>query len=833
MIIRKLVSLVYLLCGIFCSSAPTYAFKADAVRACISPEEQKKWMQMKLPTSHYLRQLGWQAMSSGLCYGIYRPDAPLHMLLQDQVQFQAEEVELSANACSTLKGHASVQYNQQYLQADTAYILRDEKTNKIARIELVNHVLIREPGKKIVANYARFYPESKTGQAFDAAYKVDINRAHAILPGWGRALSVWRDSKGLIYLKDASFSTCSPANTAWTLTAKKLALNPTTERGVAKHTTLRIRDIPIFYAPYLSFPISNKRQSGFLTPTFGFSNITGYDFSLPYYWNIAPNYDATIVPHAYSLRGLMMGGEFRYLIPGSNGLFVGNFLPNDQLFAKFLESNQLLYPKLDNLSKNRWSLIWHDQSQLPFDIGMKVDYQKVSDDYYLQDFSTNLAVMTENQILRQGALDYRTDHWYIRSMLQSYQTLQPINQSFVTQLYARQPQVFAQGNYDRIFEKGNFQFIGQYDQFAWTGTDNTANPEGPRFHLNPAFSIPMRQSWGYVQPQIELLSNLYQLSNGTTNSVSSYSMALPRYSIDSGIFLDRNFYSWQQTLEPRLYYLYVPYQNQTVVPAFESAYMIFNSDQLFRPNRFSGYDRIGDTNQFSYSLSSRLLNPDTGEDKLLVTVGQIAYLQNRKLNLCYAPDGQCQDTSLYLGYTSPTTTLSPVASRGVYSLTRDWSIVGNYIYDVNANTSNNADLNLHYQPSPDRVVHLGYGYLVNGNVITGLNAPIDEQALNQLSAAYAWPFIEKWSSLAAYSYNISNSYAMVMFGGIQYDSCCWAFRLMGGRTFQSLEPQTLQPQYNNSIYFQVLLKGIGSAANSDPATTIQTYLPGLYNIFKH
>jgi LPS-assembly protein len=284
-----------------------------------------------------------------------------------------------------------------------------------------------------------------------------------------------------------------------------------------------------------------------------------------------------------------------------------------------------------------------------------------------------------------------------------------------------------------------------------------------------------------------------------------------------------------------LYYLYVPYQNQTVVPAFESAYMIFNTDQLFRPNRFSGFDRIGDANQLAYALSSKLINPATGEEKLNVTVGSMSYFKNRQLNLCYSVDseGNCIDDPLSLGYLSPTSKQSPIASRAVYSLLRNWSLVGGYVYDTNVNSTNNGDLSVHFQPDPERIIHFGYSYLVNGNIITGLKAPIDKQALNQASAAYAWPFKEKWSSLAAYSYNISNGYAMMVLGGLQYDSCCWAFRFIGGRTFQSLEPQTLQPQYNNNIYFQILLKGLGSASNSDPSSTLQTYLPGLYNVFKN
>jgi len=812
--------------------------KLEPIKACVSLAKKHQLMAHDSQVEHFAQHLEWVENHFNCCGGYFKPEPQLEDLPENQLKLKAKQVELVPNGCSKLHGKIVMQYNQQMMQADTAYILRDEQTGEIQQIELASNVAIREPGKTIVADYARFQPKKSTGKAWNAAYRLDLkNKAHAILPGWGRAKALKRDSDGMIYLDDASFSTCSPKNISWSIVAKKLALNPKTERGIAKHTTLRIHDVPTLYMPYISFPISGKRQSGFLMPTFGYSNISGYDFSAPYYWNIAPNYDATIVPHAYSLRGLMMGGEFRYLSPYSNGLFVGNFLPNDQAFGKFLSSNKANYPQLDSLSKNRWSAIWRDQSHLGDQIRMKIDYQKISDDYYLQDFSSNLAVMTENQLLRQGELNYNNDHWFLRGMLQNYQTLQPINQSYIAHLYARQPQVFAQGNYDHLPGNTSFQVIGQFDQFQWTG--GQLAPQGPRMHVNPQLSIPMRKSWGYLKPSVELMSNFYQLSNvGTPQGTTSYSVAVPRYSADTGIYLDRDVQlfsqGWQQTIEPRAYYLYVPYQNQTVVPAFESAYMVFNTDYLFRPNRFSGYDRIGDTHQVSYSLTSRLLRGETGEEKLALTVGQISYFANRQLNLCYSVDvqGNCQDSPLALGYVSPTAHISPIASRMVYSLIRDLSLVANYAYDSTQGNTDNGDVNLHYQPAPDKVIHVGYSYLLNGNMITGLGASARQSALNQTSVAYAWPFNEKWGSLAIYSYNVSNSYAMLLFGGLQYDSCCWAVRLLGGRAFQSLNPQTLQPQYNNNIYFQILLKGLGSAANSDPAMTIQSYLPGLYNVFK-
>jgi len=813
-------------------SFAVYAENLSKEASCIAKDLQPSLKLVRNDPHDDLQALLWQP-GLGVCHGCFQPLPKVKTLSLNQIYLQSDALDLNPNGCSSATGHVSLQYNQQLLEADSAYIYRDPKTQKFQRVELHHHISVREPGKKIVAEYGLFYPYQGFGQIWNAAYRLDLHRAHAKLPAWGRASYVQRFPNGVVHLKNASLSTCSPAATTWGVVAQDLELNPKTERGVAKHSFLRVFNKPIFYLPYLSFPISSKRQSGFLTPTVGFTNISGYDYALPYYWNIAPNFDMTLVPHLYSMRGLMLGGEMRYLQPSSSGMFLGNILPNDQLFGKFLNNNDLLYPQLQHLSKNRWSGIWHHQSQFLNGLGLKIDYQKVSDDYYLQDFSSNLSVMTENQLLRQGELYYQSQHWVLGGMLQNYQTLQPINQSSITHLYARQPQFYAQGRYDRIFGLGVFDVLGQYDQFQWTG--GTWVPQGPRMHINPSFSVPLRRSYGYLKPSAEFIGNFYQIANTSPAGAQQFNLNIPRLSVDSGLIFDRYTRFWQQTIEPRLYYLYVPYRNQTVVPAYESAYMIFNTDQLFRPNRFSGFDRIGDTNQLSYALSSRWLNPGSGEEKLNLTVGSISYFRPRQLNLCYSVDasGNCQDDPLYLGYLSPSSTQAPVASRLIYSLLNNWSLVGGYVYDPATNGTNNGDVSIHFQSDPTRVLHLGYSYLVNGNVISGLRAPLEQQALNQATAAYAWPLSEKWGSLAAYSYNISNGYAMMMLGGVQYDSCCWALRVLGGRTFQSLEPQTLQPQYNNNIYLQILLKGLGSASNSDPSSILQTYLPGLYNVFKH
>ncbi len=806
--------------------------------------------------ANYAQCLGWQKAPASRCGGYYQSIAVTPLGQPNEIHMLADEASLYAVGQSQLNGHVEIRQSQRVVNAQTATVYRDEKTKQVTEIVLLGNVRYLEPGRMMWAKKVSLNPHDKSGKIDNVLYRFNLERAGAVLPAWGRANFVQRFANQDYLLRNVTYTTCSPQDKAWQLEASEITLDAAKNTGVARNALLRVGEMPIFYAPYFSFPTSNQRKSGFLMPIGGYSNVGGFDAALPYYWNIAPNYDATLVPHLYTERGLMMGGDFRFLTQNSAGIVGGNFLANDRAFNSFLTDNRAQYPSLDHVSSDRWSLLLHETTHFNPNLQMNINYQQVSDDYYLQDFSTNLAFITENQLLRQGDITYNTDHWLLRGMLQSYQTLHPINQSVVANVYERLPQLLARGSYTDLPLHANFNVLSQFDYFhnaadrefssqilnpSFTSLPSlnasTINPQGPRYHLNPVLSLPQTKPWGYITPEVQVIENNYNLNYGHHYNAQSFNYTIPRYSVDSGLSFERSDkfagHGYTQTLEPRLYYLYVPYQNQSAVPAFDSAYMIFNTDQLFRNNRFSGFDRIGDTNQFSYAATTRWISAVSGREKASLSIGQIKYFSKRQTQLCYSKDGHCTDSSLFLGYLSPLATTSPVATNANYHLGAFWTMNADYVWDTFEHATNNADLNVHYQPGANQIISFGYSYLINGNIIALQNDAINDNALHQATFAYAWPFTEKWSSLGAYSYNISKGYGMMTFLGVQYDSCCWAARLLGGHTFKSLSPNSMRPEYNNNVYLQILLKGLGSVANSDPATTIQSYLPGYANIFQH
>ncbi len=831
--LKRLLGLVFLV------SLSTYVLSLRAadntielVKACVVIGEPNPTPIIRQKIS---RCLGWKSQAgASVCQGSYQPII-VEPIENGEVQLAADKVSLYLQGRSVLSGRVEVKQTDRVVTADTAYVYRNGQSREITKIELVGEVHYREPNKLMIAKKATINPHDKTGVVEDVLYRFNAQRSGSFFPSWGQAALIKRFANQNYQLQQATYSTCAPQDNAWRIQAQRIDLDNAQGNGHARHAKLLIGDVPIFYSPYLSFPISKKRKSGFLFPTIGHSNIGGYDASFPYYLNLAPNYDATLTPHPYSLRGVMVDGIFRYLGSSSQGRFEGSFLNNDRVFNKFIKHNAAYYPTLQDSSTNRWSISAVNQASLTSNLRFRMNYQQVSDDYYLQDFTNNLALLTERQLPREAELTYNSENWMISSLVQSYQTLQPINESIIDDIYQRLPQLRAQGTYDNLLFNSKLSILGELDYFRWPNSLNPM-PNGPRYYLNPIWSLPTERPAGYFTPSFEVIHSYYDLTNYysyANNGRATFQHTIPRASVDSGLYFDRHLNlfnsSFTQTLEPRLFYLFTPYTNQSATPVFDSSYMIFSFDQLFRTNRFSGLDRVGDANQLSYAVTTRWMADNDGSEKAAFSIGQALYFSDRKVKLCQSPTGQCLDNPLMLGYLSPTSTLSPIASRASYHFNPYWGVSADYIWDSKRATTNNAALNFHYQPTTTQLVNVGYTYLVVGDV-TQLAEQVVVDPLHQVTFSFAWPLNEKWSTVAAYDYNISKGYEMLRLFGVQYDSCCWAMRLLGGRSFQSLN-NTLQPQYNNNIYFQVLLKGLGSLGTSDPGSFLRTYLPGYADSF--
>jgi LPS-assembly protein len=785
--------------------------------------------------------LGWQDEPYGLCRGYYkqhRLDTPPS---NKDTKISADSASLYIQGRSTLTGNVLFSQPGRQASANTAIVYRNTNAKQIDKIELIGCVHYFEPGSLMVAKSALINPNNKSGQINEVIYRFNKDTHQPIaapelhgLNAWGRAFKVERFENGDFRFVKASYTTCPPKTRGWEIQAKKIIIDKKNATGQAYDATLRIRDWPILYIPYLSFPTENKRKSGFLMPQIGYSSQGGTNFGTPYYLNLAPNYDATLIPQLFTKRGVALGGQFRYLTPNSQGDLKTNFLPNDRAFKKFINSNSSQFPQLLGTSNDRYLAAIHSQSLLSHNLRLDIDFQQVSDNYYLQDFSNTLSLITENQLPRQAALAYMNNNWNITGLVQNYQTLNPINQTPTANIYSRLPQLIANGNYSQLPGGLTIFINSSFDYFQWPISQQNIIPQGPRYHINPIIQLPINRIWGFLIPSISLQENYYDLSK-YLGQRQSFNRFIPQSSIDGGLFFERDYkgfkYPMTQTLEPRIYYLHVPFVNQTPIPVFDATNYIFTFDQLFRPNRFSGTDRIGDANQLSYALTSRILTA-SGAEKIILSLGQIAYFRNRTVQLCQNFMGFCLDSpTTTLGYLSPVAKFSPIVGKFGIHLNNFWTFNSNIAWDVSNKNTNNSNVGFHYEPEKNHILDFGYTYLVNGDLTRVANFAPDNNALHQIRGSFAWPFNVNWSSLGAVSYNISKRYTMAYLLGIQFEDCCWAARLVGGRVFTNLNNST-SAQFSNSIYLQILFKGLGTIANSDPTSTIATNISGYRDLFR-
>jgi len=599
-----------------------------------------------------------------------------------------------------------------------------------------------------------------------------------------------------------------------------------------------VKDVPVLYIPYMFFPIDNRRASGFLFPTISYSKINGFDLTIPLYLNLAPNYDATITPRWMTHRGVLLDGWFRYMSTHSHGDVELGFIPDDREFPDFKQEQAREHPKspliqrLFDASNNRYFVHAADETQLNRYWSYGWNYNRVSDDYYFQDFSRDVMSLSNTQLPQNVHVNFNSPHWNFLARVQNYQTLHQINRQAVSDPYNRLPQLVLNAHYPNLFSGFDTQWHNEFVYFEKSKDPNTHRslPAGYRYQTQPRVSLPFRTAGGFLIPSAQLLATHYDIQNQRVGFARHKSRTLGLFDIDSGLTFDRLItlfnHHLRQTLEPRLYYLYVPFRDQSDYPLFDTGYQIFNFDQLFRVNRFSGLDRIGDANQLSLAVHTSLFDADTGQRIFQAGIGDIAYFSKRRVTLCTTPG--CQDTSA-LGFTSNTTTFSPIVAAMHYWFYPNWSVSGTLAWDPEIADTNNAHVNLHYQSDAQHIIDASYTFLKNGDTIA--NDPSNSRGdLHQFGFSFAFPLTQHWSSLGTWSYNLAAKHTQTYFVGAEYDSCCWAIRAIGGRTTTALD-QNNNPTYDTVVYIQFLLKGLGMIANNDPSTILTTRIPGYQDVF--
>jgi LPS-assembly protein len=584
-------------------------------------------------------------------------------------------------------------------------------------------------------------------------------------------------------LFQAEYTSCPAPRDDWFLRVRELEIDGTRNIGTAYSTTVYFLGVPILYSPWLSFPLDNERKSGFLAPTFGTSGKSGFEASLPYYWNIAPNMDATLTPKIFTKRGVQLGSEFRYLEPKFSGQFDTEFLPHDRI-----------------AERDRSFLGWRHSQQLWKGWSFGLNAQKVSDDNYFRDLSTRIAATSQTNLPRDAVLAYGDENWAFSARALSYQTLQDPLGPPVPIPYRILPQLLMAGSRQNVYGL-DWQYSGEISNFRHPTFVN-----GQRFIAYPSVALPLRRSYGYVMPKFGYHFTRYNVDQNS-EGVLDASRGIPIASLDSGLFFDRSIRfgprDFQQTLEPRLYYLNVPYRDQSRMPNFTTAESDFNFAQIFTENRFVGGDRIGDANQLTLGMTSRLIESATGLERFTASLGQVYYFRPPRVTLGTEPARDVKSSDILFAASSQ---MSPSVT-----LEAGWQ------YTPNLARSEKLTLAAHYMPVPGSIINAAYRY-----ARASLDPRIDPSAragIEQVDLSTQWPITANLSGVARWNWSTRERKLLEGLAGFEYNAGCWQVRAVAHRFI------TATQQYSTSFQIQLELSGL-SRIGINPLETLRQNIAG-------
>jgi LPS-assembly protein len=594
------------------------------------------------------------------------------------------------------------------------------------------------------------------------------------------------EGKSQYRLEDARYTTCQAGSDDWYLHAKNLEIDRTTQTGTANHAYIDFMSVPILYTPWMSFSLNSDRKSGILSPSFGSTVNSGAEFSLPYYWNIAPNRDATITPRYMTKRGLQLKNELRYLDPKYAGIANLEILPNDQLA---------------NLDRSFMSL--KHQHSLGRGWNGALTLERASDDNYFRDLSTNIGTTSQVHLLRDGVLShvgaFKGTSWSFSARSQSYQTLQDPLAPIPTPY--RRTQMMLNGVRTVNWSGNN---LGPGAVLALNSElVNFSHPSllgARRLSLYPSVSLPLTPIYGYVIPKIGLHSTSYSFDNNSAAPQPDINRTLPIFSVDSGLYFERDINlfgaNYQQTLEPRLYYVRTPFRDQSQIPVFDSGDIGFGIPQIFTENRFAGGDRISDANQVTMGVTSRFFE-ETGIERLRGTLAQRYYLSLPQVTL---PGG-----------TPPVRKYSDLLISAGGRVTNALTLDSLWQYDPELKQTGNFSFSGRYLPAPGNILNVRYSYTPA--------SPIAPIGIKQIDTSAQWPLVGRWNGLARWNHSLLDGKNLETLAGLEYNAGCWAFRAVL-HSFATATSET-----SKSIFFQLELNGIGTIG-SNPLDVLKRNIYG-------
>lgn len=680
----------------------------------------------------------------------------------EKITYDADEVTGGINGDANLKGNVHVQQGDREIRAnDVEYNQADTAIKVNGKLEYL------DPQVRVTGSSGHY---SAAGGADFTAAEFELRQS----PARGAAEIMRLSPSGDLVLDRVKFTTCPREDEAWQIRAKTINLDTREQIGTGRNASVNFKGVPILYLPWLSFPLSNERKSGFLFPSLGHSNRSGLQFAIPYYWNIAPQLDLTFEPVYYSMRGVDVAGGLRYLTSRQRGSLDVNYLPADRI-----------------TDDSRHSLRLQHLAELPRDFRFTVDAQTVSDTEYFEDFAQGPEGTSVAFVERHAQISYRDEHWLLAGEVQHFQTIDR-DLTDLERPYARLPRVVANGDFGwGAAERFRYGFDSELVNF-----DRSTGVTGWRLDAMPTARLDLGGPGYFLRPGLAWRHTQYELQDAAVGQDESPSRSLPIASLDAGLVFERPSGSRAQrrlTLEPRLLYLNIPYRNQDGLPLFDTALPDLNLVQLFRTNRYVGADRVSDANQMSIGVTSRLYDAANGAQFLSATLGQIRYFDTPRVRLPDETPGSRHSSDL-------------VAQLALTAY-KNWNADLGLQWNPENSQSERAQVSLQYKPGPERVVNVGYR--------------LQRDRLEQAETSAAWPIAQRWNAYARYVYSLQESTALERFAGVEYRSCCWRLRVLGRRFVSNRTGEQ-----DTGIYLQLELTGlasVGSAADAFLSSAIRGY----------
>lgn len=738
------------------------------------------------------------------------PNLQLHKKLnEDQMSvfLIGDKVESDPDGKVTLSGAAEVRRIDSVVKGD-----RIEYQRSTGQVHVVGHGLIMRDASIVTGPTLDYNVDSSTGQVNDPNFWLGANG------GSGSAERADILSRSKMRLNQAVYTGCPCPDPSWYISSSRVDLDFDANEGVARNGVLYFKSVPILASPYLTFPIKKERKSGFLLPTYGTTSNSGVEFSLPYYFNLAPNYDATLTPKYMSKRGLQMGGEFRYLGNSYSGMLSGTYLPKD----------------LDN-GNSRWMYIAQHTQNLGGGFSAMYDLRRVSDDNYFRDFSSfGLNDAINNTVPSVAQVNWSgLKYWNAYLQTYTYQTLQDSTAGYTLPPYDKLPELHVQGsryawggfdvqsdNYVTKFRSPVYSGdIAAFGSAYYNGRQIYGNhvvPDGTRFTSYNTVSYPIVHAGWYLTPKVGLHMSQYNTDwYGLADYPRTQSRILPIMSVDAGMTFERNTtlfgHNSIQTLEPRIYYLRVPYRDQSQLPVFDTALSTFNFSQAFSENLYSGgWDRIANANQVTLGLTSRWLDEKTGFERLTLQAAQRIYFEDQQVTLP--------------GETPRTNTKSDFLVGAGAALTDTLSTRFDAQFSPYTRERDEMSAGFRWQPKRLAILSASYRYqrdpsaVINPNIVNA-NGYVDNST-ERFTLSGQWPITSKIYGLGRWDYSLQDKRTTQTVVGMEYKGdCCWAARVVLQRYAVSAKDA------NTALFFQLELSGLGSLG-TDPMSLLGRTITG-------